>query len=104
MSRPIVSVVLIAVAIVFFVLGRNSGVHQPPPVGPRDPIAVGASIDVKCGDTKYTVSTGNNRGDCASNGNGNSAVCDDGKGNSAEVTCANGCTKTKGSGSCTIKS
>jgi hypothetical protein len=103
MSRPIVSVVLIAVAIVFFVFGRYSGVHQPP-VGPRDPIAVGASLDLKCGDTNYTVSTGNKGGECASGGNGNNAMCDDGKGNTAEVNCSSGCKSSKGSGSCTIKS
>jgi hypothetical protein len=62
-----------------------------------------ASVDVTCGDKTYSVSTGNNKGECKSNGNGNSAVCDDGKGNSSEVFCSTGCGSAKGSGSCSVK-
>jgi hypothetical protein len=102
MNRLVVSVVLIAVAIVFFAMGRYSGVHQPP-VGPRGPIAVGASIDIKCGDTKITVSTGNNKGECETGGGppANNAGCTDGK-NSASASCVSGCNQSAGSGSCKI--
>jgi hypothetical protein len=53
-------------------------------VWPRGPIAIGASIDLKCGDTTYTVSTGNDQGNCATGANGQVATCTDGKGNNAE--------------------
>jgi hypothetical protein len=104
MTRPVMSAIVVAVAILFFILGLYTG--QPPVVGPRGPTVIAASIDVKCADgTKYSLSTGNKRGKCiAAAGQGNTvANCDDGKGNRADLNCANGCSSTAGSGSCTIK-
>jgi hypothetical protein len=103
MSRTVVSVVLVAVAIVFFAIGRYSGVHRPPFMWPRGPTVIGASIDLKCGDTTYTVSTGNDQGDCKTGEPPTTAGCSDGKGNGAEVSCLSGCTNSSGSGSCTVK-
>jgi hypothetical protein len=60
-----------------------------------------ASIDLTCGNNTYTVTTGNNHGQCKSGGNGNNAICDDGHGNGAEVLCSSGCTSSSGSGACT---
>jgi hypothetical protein len=62
-----------------------------------------ASVDLKCGDTTYTVSTGNNRGSCTSGGNGQYASCDDGNGSGAIAYCTSGCASSSGSGSCTAK-
>jgi hypothetical protein len=99
MSRPVVSIVLIAVAIAFFAIGRYSGGHRPP-VWPRGPTVIGASIDLKCGDTKYTVSTGTDHGNCSTQGQ--TATCDD-KGGHAEASCASGCISSNGAGSCSVK-
>jgi hypothetical protein len=63
MSRPVVSVVLLAVAIVFFIIGRYSGLRHSPLVV-SGPAVEGASIDLVCGSTKYTVSTGTGGGTC----------------------------------------
>jgi hypothetical protein len=67
--------------------------------------AVFASVDLVCGGSTYTVSTGNgNKGaECKTGGNGNNAICDDGQGNGAEVNCSSGCSSSKGSGSCKVK-
>jgi hypothetical protein len=67
--------------------------------------AVFASVDLVCGGTTYTVSTGNsNKGaECQTGGNGNNALCDDGQGNKAEVNCSYGCKSAGGSGSCKVK-
>ncbi len=67
--------------------------------------AVFASVDLVCGGTTYTVSTGNsNKGaECQAGGNGNNALCDDGQGNKAEVNCSSGCKSAAGSGSCKVK-
>ena len=62
-----------------------------------------ASLDIACGDKIYTVTTGNNKGECASSGNGNHAMCEDGEGNSTKMTCANGCGGSTGKGRCEIK-
>jgi hypothetical protein len=62
-----------------------------------------ATLDLNCGDRTYTVSTGNNKGECQSSGTGKNAVCGDNSGNSAEVSCASGCLNAKGSGSCKLK-
>jgi hypothetical protein len=62
-----------------------------------------ATISLVCGATKYTVSTGNNKGNCQTGGNGNNAICDDGKGNSGKVQCDGGCQSSAGSGSCTAQ-
>lgn len=103
MTRPVVSVVLIAVAIVFFAIGHFSGVHRPP-VWPRVPTVIGASIDLKCGDTTYTVSTGNSQGNCSTGSTpAQNATCSDGKGNGAEVSCGHGCMNSSGAGSCSVK-
>ena len=66
------------------------------------PTTVYATIDLSCGDKTYTVSTGNNKGECKSSGQ--NAVCGDNSGNSTEVSCASGCINAKGSASCTVKS
>jgi hypothetical protein len=70
-------------------------------VPPGEPTAVFASIDLSCGGKTYTVGTGTNKGECQSSGQ--NAVCGDGRGNAAEVSCASGCIKTSGAGSCSIK-
>lgn len=98
-SRPVVSALLIAVAIVFFAIGHYSGVHRPH-VFPRGPTVIGASIDLKCGDTKYTVSTGTDHGNCSTQGQ--TATCDD-KGGHAEASCASGCIQSNGGDSCSVK-
>ena len=66
------------------------------------PAVVFATIDLSCGDKTYTVSTGNNKGECKSSGQ--NAVCGDSTGNSTEVSCASGCINSNGSASCSIKS
>jgi hypothetical protein len=96
-SSPVVSVVLIAVAIVFFAIGRYSGGRPPVHVWPRGPIAIGASIDLKCGDTTYTVSTGDNQGECKTGPGAQNATCGS-KGGGAKASCASGCMSSSGSG------
>jgi len=59
-----------------------------------------ASLDLNCGGTTYTVSTGTSGGECKSSGQ--NAVCGDG-GNTTEVSCASGCIDANGSASCSIK-
>jgi len=105
MNRTAVAGAFVAVAIVAAVIGRYSGTNRPPVVGPKGPIAVGATIDLKCGDRTYTVSTGNSQGDCTAGPTtpAGQATCTDGKGNAAEVSCAHGCMNSHGSGSCSIK-
>lgn len=66
------------------------------------PTPVYATIDLSCGDKTYTVSTGNNKGECKSSGQ--NAVCGDTSGNSTEVSCASGCINSSGSASCSVKS
>jgi len=66
------------------------------------PTPVYATIDLSCGDKTYTVSTGNNKGECKSSGQ--NAVCGDTGGNSTEVSCASGCINSSGSASCQVKS
>ena len=100
-SRPAVSIVLDAVAIVFFAIGRYSGGRPPVVVWPRGPIAIGASLDLKCGGTTYTVSTGDNKGQCKTGPGAQNATCGDG--GTAEASCASGCISSSGSGSCTVK-
>jgi len=60
-----------------------------------------ASIDLSCGDKTYTVSTGNNKGECKSSGQ--NAVCGDTSGNTTEVSCASGCINSNGSATCSVK-
>lgn len=71
-----------------------------------------AGIGVKCGKTKYALTTGNENGNCKvftdDNGNTKGGACLDGKGNGASVTCdGNGgdgrCVASTGSGDCQIK-
>jgi hypothetical protein len=79
------------------------------PVGGA-PTVVYATTSIKCGNTIYEVSTGNNAGNCSvagpENGPRESAGCNDAPsgGNSASANCQTGCGATTGSGSCTIKS
>jgi hypothetical protein len=79
------------------------------PIG-GSPTVVYATTSIKCGNTVYEVSTGNNAGNCSvagpENGPRNSAGCNDapGGGNTASANCQTGCGATTGSGSCTIKS
>jgi hypothetical protein len=79
------------------------------PVG-GSPTVVYATTSIKCGNTIYEVSTGNNAGNCSvagpENGPRESAGCNDAPsgGNSASANCQTGCGATTGSGSCTIKS
>lgn len=77
---------------------------------PTRPIFAG--IGVKCGKTKYALTTGNENGNCKvftdDNGNTEGGACLDGKGNGASVTCeGNGgdgrCVASTGSGDCQIK-
>ncbi|MBX6324235.1 MAG: hypothetical protein IRY94_20675, partial [Rhodospirillaceae bacterium] len=64
-----------------------------------------AAIDLKCGDSTITVSTGNKKGSCGQTtvGGADYTKCSDGKGNYAYANCAEGCTQSGGSGSCTMK-
>jgi hypothetical protein len=79
------------------------------PVG-GSPTVVYATTSIKCGNTIYEVSTGNNAGNCSvagpENGPRESAGCNDAPsgGNSASANCQTGCGATTGSGSCTTKS
>jgi hypothetical protein len=60
-----------------------------------------ASIEYKCGNTTYKLSTGNKKGIC---GVGASvAECTDSNGNFSRVECDVGCKNTKGSGTCETK-
>ena len=73
------------------------------------PTVVYATSSIKCGNTVYEVSTGNNAGRCSvggpANGPRNTVGCNDAAGgNEASATCEHGCGATSGSGSCTIKS
>jgi hypothetical protein len=76
----------------------------------QDTTVVYATTSIKCGNTIYEVSTGNNAGNCSvagpENGPRESAGCNDAPsgGNSASANCTTGCGATTGSGSCTIKS
>ena len=91
MNRDLIAAVmagLIGLAIGWFVGGQMGVIY--------------ASIDLSCGDKTYTVSTGNNKGECKSSGQ--NAVCADNAGNSTEVSCASGCINSKGSASCSVKS
>ena len=78
--------------------------------GGGSPTVVYATTSIKCGNTIYEVSTGNNAGNCSvagpENGPRNSAGCNDAPsgGNGASANCQTGCGATTGSGSCTIKS
>jgi hypothetical protein len=80
------------------------------PVGGSPTGVVYATTSIKCGNTIYEVSTGNNAGNCSvagpENGPRESAGCNDAPsgGNSASANCQTGCGATTGSGSCTIKS
>lgn len=68
-------------------------------------VVVYKSTTVKCGDTNYTVSTGNSGGKCGvvDVGGKKFTRCTDGKGNYAYANCG-GCDQSGGTGSCTIKS
>ena len=74
------------------------------------PTVVYATTSIKCGNTVYEVSTGNNAGNCSvagpEDGPRDSAGCNDAPsgGNTASANCQTGCGATTGSGSCTIKS
>jgi hypothetical protein len=105
MDRPIVFTLVLVAALSAFAIGRFSGSGNRPPVVVQTGFPVpAASIDLKCGDTKYTVSTGNTQGECQTGSTpAQNAVCSDGKGNSSEVSCGHGCMNSKGAGSCTIK-
>jgi hypothetical protein len=69
-----------------------------------------ATSSIKCGNTIYEVSTGNNSGNCSvagpEGGPRESVGCNDAPtgGNTASANCTTGCGATTGSGSCTIKS
>lgn len=68
-------------------------ISTPPPVSK-------SSIEKKCGNTTYVLSTGTNGGRC---GTGVSiGECKDG-GNTARATCSNGCESSTGAGSCSTK-
>lgn len=77
----------------------------------RGPRAVFATLDVKCGKTTYTVSTGSNDGFCnttTKNGKTTGGGCADSKGNDAFVDCdfnkgEGVCDRVNGSGSCSMK-
>jgi hypothetical protein len=103
MNTPQVLVVAGAVVISALFIGRYTGGNRHVVVGPVGPSIIGASIDLQCGNTKYTVSTGNNQGECKTGAKPGNAVCSDLNGNEAEVSCADGCVSSKGSGSCAIK-
>lgn len=62
-----------------------------------------SSSSLKCGSTVYSVSTGNNKGNCTTNVSTNVVTCTDGAGNKAIASCLHGCTSTSGSGSCNTK-
>lgn len=71
-----------------------------------------AGVGVKCGKTKYALTTGNENGSCKvfsdDNGNTKGGACLDGHGNGSSVTCdGNGgeghCVASTGSGDCQIK-
>ena len=71
----------------------TSSIAKPPPVSK-------STIEKKCGDTTYILSTGTKKGMC---GTGVSiGECKDG-GNSARATCSKGCESSTGAGSCTTK-
>jgi hypothetical protein len=62
------------------------------------------SIDLDCGGRIYTVSTGDNVGECSASSLGGlkSASCS-GSGGQGAANCAIGCTSASGSGSCSVK-
>ena len=103
MDRATAIGAVVLAALLGLLLGWYGGGHNGGGYGGGQTGVAYASVDVTCGEKTYTVSTGNNKGECKSNGNGNSAVCDDGKGNSSEVFCSTGCGSAKGSGSCSVK-
>jgi len=74
-----------------------------PPGGGSAPGVIYASMDISCGDTTYTISTGDNKGECKKSASGETGICGS-PGNEAFVSCASGCIETKGSGSCSKKS
>lgn len=60
-----------------------------------------ASIDLKCGDKIYHLSTGTKGGTCAQSVTNKDAVCSDTDvSSSAKASCSEGCIKTTGAGSC----
>jgi hypothetical protein len=62
------------------------------------------SIDLDCGGRIYTVSTGDNAGQCsAESRDGVKSVNCDGSGGRGSANCAIGCTSASGSGSCSVK-
>jgi hypothetical protein len=67
-----------------------------------------ASLSIRCGGDIYTVSTGNNAGECETTEgtSGTGVVCTDKKGNGASMGCVAGvgkCLESSGAGSCSIK-
>lgn len=70
----------------------------------RPPPPSKATLDVKCGDDTYTISTGNDAGSCGATapgkGGGGGGSCSDGT-NGASANCDTGCVSSAGSGSCT---
>jgi hypothetical protein len=102
MTRPVTSAVFVTIAMLVFAVGWFAG-RLPPVVRPSGPSlsVMPASVAFKCGDgTIYTVSTGTQNGECTAHKAG--AACTDGD-NVANANCTDGCTRTKGAGSCTIK-
>ena len=93
--------VVVGISSFIFMACSQRMIGQPSPTTFVGPIPVYATIDLSCGDKTYTVSTGNNKGECQSSGQ--NAVCGDSGGNSTEVSCASGCMNAKGSASCTVK-
>lgn len=96
---------LIAAAALLVIGGSAAAAPKQQAQGPAtiaNPVRVTkASIEYKCGDTTYKLSTGNGKGICGVGGT--VAECNDSKGNSSRVQCDVGCKNTKGSGTCEIK-
>lgn len=84
---------------------KDAGVNLPT----NEPGVAYSTINVKCGDRTFTISTGTNGGKCTvvhdTRGKTESGSCQDGN-HSSTVICGteNGCTGNSGSGTCDLKS